>query len=214
MKRTNYPEVELNKLLDDRMEKTGVWWDIQPLHEKDFIQCGLQAGLWAREKRYAHIHAMALTDKGERAFTLINLQLDEGHESEDFVDSKPPLKAHVSAISQGDKPTLRRVSYTWQVRWDKAAPELKACLTEEQTIGAADAIVELYDDGWRLKDPNMNAFVGLPRNIFTDNPAGPNDAPTDTITEQTKRDAININLIHADYAAALRQIDTRCCRRQ
>lgn len=62
---------------------------------------------------------------------------------------KGPFVFEVTGITQGDKPTSRKVEYSWKIDWNRRRPGLKLCCSD---IGSGKGIAafELYDDGWRL----------------------------------------------------------------
>jgi hypothetical protein len=83
-----------------------------------------------------------LTDKGSNIVTQINLkESGRGHE----VLLKGPYRIEVSGngITDGSQPNTKQVAFRWDIDWDKASDDLKACLPRFELSGNQTALFQL-----------------------------------------------------------------------
>jgi len=132
-------------------------------HSDTLVECGVSNGLWKLvetvDRGYTR-RAYQLTEKGSKVLFAINLS-DSGKRHE--LTLRGPYSFEITNISPGAQPDTRNVQLHWQVDWDKAPADLKACLPKFELSGSEVALFKLYGPDWRFlsylkpDDPSMPA---------------------------------------------------------
>jgi len=121
-------------------------------HSDTLIECGVNNGLWKLvEMTDSTGHAWSttyqLTDKGRQIMTDIDLkESGRGHQ----ITLKGPYRLAITSIGDGAQPTNKRVGMRWEIDWDRASNDLKACLPRFELSGTEMASFELNGQDWRL----------------------------------------------------------------
>jgi hypothetical protein len=116
-------------------------------HSDDLIECGVRNDLWklvevTDSKGNAWSTTYRLTDKGGKIVTQINLkESGRGHE----ILLKGPYRIEVggNGITDGSQPNTKQVAFRWDIDWDKASDDLKACLPRFELSGNQTALFQL-----------------------------------------------------------------------
>ncbi len=144
-------------------------------HSDDLVECGVKNDLWklvevTDKNGNAWSTTYRLTDKGSKLVTAINLQESgRGHE----ILLKGPYRIEVNGITDGAQPNTKNVAFRWDIDWDKASEDLKACLPRFELSGNQVALFQWDNTAWR--------FVSYltPEDILNQ-PAPPDAAPQAT----------------------------------
>jgi hypothetical protein len=126
-------------------------------HSDTLIECGVRNELWklvemTDKTGYAWSTVYQLTDKGRKEMTAIDLkESGRGHQ----ITLRGPYRYAILSIADVGLPNNRRVGFYWELDWDKASPELKACLPKFELAGKQMANFELVNpqtenQSWRL----------------------------------------------------------------
>jgi len=145
-------------------------------HSDDLIECGVKNDLWklvevTDKSGNAWSTTYRLTDKGGKIVTAISLnESGRGHE----LLLKGPYRIEVNSITDGSQPGTKQVGFRWDIDWDKAPDDLKACIPRFELSGNQVALFQLDNNNWR--------FVSYlnPEDILAPPDAPP--APTPTVT--------------------------------
>jgi len=119
-------------------------------HSDSLIECGVKNDLWKLEEvtdrnGNAWSTTYRLTDKGSRMLTAIDLQESgRGHQ----ILLKGPYRIEVTGITNGSQPDTRNVAFRWDIDWDKASGDLKACLPRFELSGNQVALFRLENNQW------------------------------------------------------------------
>jgi len=121
-------------------------------HSETLVECGVQHDLWqladltdASGKTWGS--AYRLTAKGSQLLTSINLQKSGlGHQ----ILLRGPYRIEINGITDGSQPNTKNVAFRWDIDWDKAAADLKACLPRFELSGNQAAVFQLDGDGWHF----------------------------------------------------------------
>lgn len=132
-------------------------------------KCGFQNKLWANEQRFysqelentmmywrdyllpdgvASFESVQFWKNGWPDDRVPLLIYRNGKHYITSIGFKGPFLFEVTGIAQGDKPTSRKVEYSWKIDLNRCRPGLRLCCADIAS-GRAVAYFELYDDGWR-----------------------------------------------------------------
>jgi hypothetical protein len=147
-------------------------------HSDDLVECGVQNDLWklveiTDRNGNAWTTAYRLTEKGSKVVTAISLkESGRGHE----ILLKGPYRIEVNSIVDGSQPGAKNVAFRWDIDWDKASGDLKACLPRFELSGNEVAVFQLDNNNWR--------FVSYlnPEEIQDQPPPDGSPAPTPAIS--------------------------------
>jgi hypothetical protein len=119
-------------------------------HSDTLIACGVQNDLWklveVTERGYTW-NAYKLTEKGSKALFSIDLKdSGKGHE----ITVRGPYSFEITGISPGSQPDTRNVELHWEIDWDKASAELKACVPKFELSGREVALFKLVGQDWKF----------------------------------------------------------------
>ena len=123
-------------------------------HSDTLIECGVKNELWKLTEMtdrtgYAWTAAYQLTERGKKVIAAIDLkESGRGHE----VVLRGPYRCELTSITDGAVPNNKRVGFRWQIDWDKAPEDLKACLPQFELSGSELALFEISDptQNWRF----------------------------------------------------------------
>ena len=122
-------------------------------HSDDLVECGVKNDLWklvevTDRNGNAWTTTYRLTEKGSRIVTAINLkESGRGHE----ILLKGPYRIEVSGITDGSQPGTKNVAFRWDIDWDKASSDLKACIPRFELSGNEVALFRLENNlNWRF----------------------------------------------------------------
>jgi hypothetical protein len=121
-------------------------------HSDDLIECGVKNDLWKLVEVTDHSGnawstTYRLTEKGGKAVTAISLkESGRGHE----ILLKGPYRIEVNGITDGGQPGTKQVSFRWDIDWDKASDDLKACIPRFELSGSEVALFQLDNNNWRF----------------------------------------------------------------
>jgi hypothetical protein len=88
-----------------------------------------------------------LTEKGSKALFSIDLkESGKGHE----MTLRGPYRFEILGITPGTQPDSRNVELRWEVDWDKAPAELKACVPKFELSGHEVALFKQSGRDWQL----------------------------------------------------------------
>jgi hypothetical protein len=86
-----------------------------------------------------------LTEKGSKLVTAISLkESGRGHE----ILLKGPYRIEINGITDGSQPNTKNVAFRWDIDWEKAPDDLKACLPRFELSGNQVALFQLDNNGW------------------------------------------------------------------
>jgi hypothetical protein len=119
-------------------------------HSDTLIDCGVKSDLWkaveTTDRGYTRT-SYQLTERGNKALFAIDLkESGKGHE----VTLRGPYRLEITGITQGSQPDSRRVDLRWDIDWEKAPADLKACLPKFELSGHESALFTLNDRDWRF----------------------------------------------------------------
>jgi hypothetical protein len=121
-------------------------------HSDDLIECGVKNDLWkltevTDRNGNAWTTTYRLTEKGNKIVTAISLkESGRGHE----ILLKGPYRIEVTGITDGSQPGTKNVAFRWDIDWDKASDDLKACIPRFELSGNAVALFQLDNITWRF----------------------------------------------------------------
>lgn len=147
-------------------------------HSDDVIECGVKNDLWkltevTDRNGNAWSTTYRLTEKGGKLVTAISLkESGRGHE----ILLKGPYRIEITGITDGSQPNTKNVGFRWDIDWDKAPDDLKACLPRFELSGNQVALFQLDGNGW--------SFVSYlnPEEIQAPPPADGTPAPVPVIS--------------------------------
>ena len=119
-------------------------------HSDELVECGVKNDLWklveiTDKNGNAWTTTYRLTDKGNKIVTAINLkESGRGHE----MLLKGPYRIEVNSITDGSQPNTKNVGFRWDVDWDKAPEDLKACVPRFELSGTSVALFTLDNNQW------------------------------------------------------------------
>jgi hypothetical protein len=123
------------------------------------LRIGLEQGLLRIENPSDDIRFLELTPQGRpyiRAMASANLNPGPWAYV-DLLDVQLPRRVvEVTGIADGPgtvgpPDATKAVQFRWEWDWDKAPKELKALLWHETKPSKGEAVLKLYDDGWRAE---------------------------------------------------------------
>jgi len=121
-------------------------------HSDDLVECGVKNDLWKLVEVTDHngnawSTTYRLTEKGGKIVTAISLkESGRGHE----ILLKGPYRIEINSITDGTQPYTKNVAFRWDVDWDKAPEELKACIPRFELSGTSVALFTLDTNGWQF----------------------------------------------------------------
>jgi hypothetical protein len=121
-------------------------------HSDDLVECGVKNDLWklvevTDRNGNAWTTAYRLTEKGNKIVTAISLkESGRGHE----ILLKGPYRIEVTGITDGSQPGLKNVAFRWDIDWDRASEDLKACMPRFELSGKEVALFQLDNNNWRF----------------------------------------------------------------
>jgi hypothetical protein len=117
-------------------------------HSDTVIGCGVQNDLWhlveTVEGGFTR-RTYQLTEKGSKALFAIDLK-ESGKLHE--ITLRGPYRFEVTGITPGSQPDIRQVEIRWELDWDKAPAELKACVPKFELSGSQVALFKLFGQEW------------------------------------------------------------------
>lgn len=145
-------------------------------HSDDLVECGVKSDLWkltevTDRNGNAWSTTYRLTDKGSKVVTAINLkESGRGHE----ILLKGPYRIEVNGIADGVQPGTKNVAFRWDIDWDKAPADLKACLPRFELSGNQVAVFQLDNNAWKFVSYLTSEEIdALPQPDNSAPPAGP-----------------------------------------
>jgi hypothetical protein len=119
-------------------------------HSDTLIECGVKNDLWKLaetiDRGYKRT-SYQLTEKGSKVLFAIDLkESGKGHE----ITLRGPYRFEIVGVTPGTQPDSRNVELRWEVDWDKAPAELKACVPKFELSGHEVALFSQYDNGWKF----------------------------------------------------------------
>ena len=132
------------------------------LHSDSLIECGVRSDLWklteTTDRGYKRT-AYQLTDKGNKELFAIDLkESGKGHE----ITLRGPYLLEVTNITPGADPGTGNVEFHWEIDWDKAPAELKACVPKFEMSGNLVGLFRLYGLEWKLISYSKPEDVSAP----------------------------------------------------
>jgi hypothetical protein len=122
-------------------------------HSDDLVECGVKNDLWklvevTDRNGNAWSTTYRLTDRGSKIVTAIGLkESGRGHE----ILLKGPYRIEVTSITDGGQPGTKQVAFRWDIDWDKAPDDLKACIPRFELSGTETALFQLDNNiSWRF----------------------------------------------------------------
>jgi hypothetical protein len=121
-------------------------------HSDDLVECGVKNDLWklvevTDRNGNAWSTTYRLTEKGNKIVTSINLkESGRGHE----VLLRGPYRVEVTSITDGAQPGTKNVGFRWDIDWDKASADLKACMPRFELSGNEVALFQLDNNAWKF----------------------------------------------------------------
>lgn len=142
-------------------------------HSDDLVECGVKNDLWklvevTDRNGNAWTTTYRLTDKGSKVVTAISLkESGRGHE----ILLKGPYRIEITGITDGGQPGTKQVAFRWDIDWDKASEDMKACIPRFELSGNQVALFQLDNMAWK--------FVSYlnPEDVVTPPPDGTPAAP-------------------------------------
>lgn len=115
------------------------------------VECGVKSGLWELtpldQNKSAWATTYRLTGKGSKILTAIWLQPSgRGHQ----VLLKGPYVVDLHSITDGKEPGTKIVAFRWEIDWDRASEDLKACLPRFELSGNKTALFRLEGNAWKF----------------------------------------------------------------
>jgi hypothetical protein len=126
------------------------------------VQMGLEQGYWTAGPPSSGFSQVGLTEKGKRLFAQVLGGIwvnDRDHSSLNIKVAEPLPRVVVEVTGVADGPgfegpagTIKDVQFTWKWDWDAVPKELKTFLGPEPKPSKGEALLKLYDDGWRVEE--------------------------------------------------------------
>jgi len=122
-------------------------------HSDTLVECGVKNDLWKLVEVTDHngnawSTVYQLTEKGAKIVTAASLkESGRGHE----ILLRGPYKVEITGITEGSQPNLRNVAFRWDIDWDKAPDDLKACLPRFELSGNETAVFQLNGMEWAFE---------------------------------------------------------------
>jgi hypothetical protein len=120
------------------------------LHSDTLIECGVGNDLWklveTTDRGYTRT-AYELTPKGSKVLFAIDLK---GGGRLHEITLRGPYHFEITNITAGADADSRRVEFHWEIDWEKAPPELKACLPKFELAGSLVGLFKLDGQEWRF----------------------------------------------------------------
>jgi hypothetical protein len=119
-------------------------------HSDDLVECGVKNDLWNLVEVTDHngnawSTTYRLTEKGSKIVTAIDLkESGRGHE----ILLKGPYRIEINGITDGDQPGTKNVAFRWDIDWDKAPGDMKACMPRFEMSGTQVARFQLDGNDW------------------------------------------------------------------
>jgi hypothetical protein len=63
---------------------------------------------------------------------------------------KGPYRIEVNSVTDGGQPGTKQVAFRWDIDWDKAPDDLKACIPRFELSGTETALFQLDNNDWRF----------------------------------------------------------------
>lgn len=121
-------------------------------HSDDLVECGVKNDLWklvevTDRNGNAWSTTYRLTDRGSQIVTAISLkESGRGHE----ILLKGPYRIEVTGITDASQPGAKQVAFRWDIDWDKAPADLKACIPRFELSGNQVALFQLDNNDWKF----------------------------------------------------------------
>lgn len=121
-------------------------------HSDELVECGVKNDLWklvevTDDKGNAWTTTYRLTERGGKVVTAINIkESGRGHE----ILLKGPYKIEVTGITDGAQPGTKQAAFRWDIDWDKASADLKACVPRFELSGNQVALFQLENNEWKF----------------------------------------------------------------
>jgi hypothetical protein len=150
----------------------------QDAHLKaDTVRVGLEQGFWQKGPENPHlftdrtaanpdgkVYTIILTPKGSTYFSSIGGFIYPGQPlGEAFLQTKtmPRRVVEVTGIAdgpeiEGPQGTTKDVQFTWKWDLDSVPKEVKALLETGPKASKGEALMKLYDDGWRVEEVKLD----------------------------------------------------------
>lgn len=135
-----------------RMEREELNHFKVTFHSDELVDCGVKNDLWkltelTDSKGNAWSTAYRLTDRGSKIVTAIDLkESGRGHQ----ILLKGPYRVEVTNIVDGSQPGTKNVSFRWDIDWNRASDDLKACIPRFEMSGNQVALFQLDNVDWRF----------------------------------------------------------------
>ncbi len=114
------------------------------------IGCGVEHDLWKpieiTDRGFTR-STYQLTERGNKALFAIDLK-ESGKLHE--ITLRGPYRFDVTGITPGADPDARQVEIHWEIDWDKASADLKACVPKFELSGTQMALFKLFGLEWRF----------------------------------------------------------------
>ena len=120
------------------------------LHSDTVIECGVKTDLWnlveTVDRGYTR-RAYQLTARGNKV--LFGVDLKESGKAHE-ITLRGPYRFEINSIVPGSQPDTRIVDFRWDIDWEKAPGDLKACLPKFELTGHEVALFKLFGPDWKL----------------------------------------------------------------
>lgn len=135
-------------------------------HSDTLIECGVKNDLWKLTEvtdraGNSWTSTYQLTERGKNVLTEIDLkESGRGHQ----LVLKGPYRPEITSVVEGNTPNTRKVGFRWDIDWDKAPADLKACLPRFELTGNEGALFALNEQNqsWSLVSLLRADEVGAP----------------------------------------------------
>jgi hypothetical protein len=119
-------------------------------HSDTIVECGVTNDLWklteTLDRGYTR-RSYQLTEKGSKVLFSIDLkESGKGHE----ITLRGPYHFEIIGVTPGTQPDTRNVELRWEVDWEKAPAELKACVPKFEMSGHLVALFRQSDRDWKF----------------------------------------------------------------
>ena len=119
-------------------------------HSDTLIGCGVQNDLWKQVETEDHGFTRSiyqLTERGNKELFAIDLK-ESGKMHQ--ITLRGPYHFEVTNITPGSQPNIRQVEIHWELDWDKAPAEIKACVPKFELSGTQVALFKLAGIEWKF----------------------------------------------------------------
>jgi len=119
-------------------------------HSDTLVECGVKNDLWklvevTDRNGNSWSTVYQLTEKGTKIVTAASIkETGRGHE----ILLRGPYKVEITGITDGSQPNTKNVAFRWDIDWDKAPADLKACLPRFELSGNETAVFVLNGTEW------------------------------------------------------------------